>query len=254
MTFDGNRRRRVPFLRASFWRLVVGMPHLNLHGQVGDGREERLLAYFLENAAPGDPEDALRVIDEFSYNESHLINVGDRKGRILDDAVRRVEPTRVLELGAYCGYSALRMAVAAPRARILSLEFNVMNAAISRTVWEHAGVGDRVDAVVGRLDDERTVTALEQLHGMSEGNLDFVFIDHDKDAYVPDLQRILERRWLRKGALVVADNVGCPGAPQYHAYMKSNEGGRWRTEEHACHLEYQSILRDLVLVSELLEG
>jgi catechol O-methyltransferase len=51
---------------------------------------------------------------------------------------------------------------------------------------------------------------------------------------------------------VVADNIKFPGAPEYHAYMTQNEGRRWRTAEHATHVEYQSLIKDLVLVSEFL--
>ena len=83
-----------------------------------DGREEKVARYVVARARRGDAADVIRVIDEFCYNESFLINVGDEKGAILDAAIRRAKPRRVLELGAYCGYSALRMAVAAPEAKI----------------------------------------------------------------------------------------------------------------------------------------
>src|SRR4051794_18881669 len=110
-------KKRVPFLRWSFWRMAFGMKHLLREWQVGDGREERLAKYVVEHARRSDPADVIRVIDEFCYNQSLLINVGDEKGRILDDALRRAQPNRVLELGTYCGYSAVRMAAAAPAAR-----------------------------------------------------------------------------------------------------------------------------------------
>src|SRR3712207_7228347 len=45
-----------------------------------------------------------------SYGQSFMMNVGDEKGEILDDAIRRAAPKRLLELGTYCGYSALRTA------------------------------------------------------------------------------------------------------------------------------------------------
>jgi catechol O-methyltransferase len=72
------------------------------------------------------------------------------------------------------------------------------------------------------------------------------------NAYLTDLQILLAERWLRPGALVVADNVKFPGAPAYQAYMIGNEGKRWRTTEHPTHVEYQSLIKDLVLVSELI--
>jgi catechol O-methyltransferase len=51
---------------------------------------------------------------------------------------------------------------------------------------------------------------------------------------------------------VVADNIKFPGAPDYRAYMKQREGQAWRTAEHESLVEYQSVLKDIVLVSERL--
>jgi catechol O-methyltransferase len=245
--------RKIPFLRWSFWRLMFGMKHLTTEWQVGDGREARLAEYVLARARRGDPGDVLRTIDDYAYNLSYLINVGDEKGRILDAAVKEAGPRRVLELGTYCGYSSLRMAIAAPAAQIFSIEFNPDNAEIARGILDHAGVGDRVTVVVGSLGDGgKTASALRQAQGFRPDSLDLVFIDHDKTAYLPDLQRILQERWLRPAAIVVADNVRVPGAPEYRAYMRQNEGKLWRTVEHETHVEYQSVIKDLVLVSTYL--
>jgi catechol O-methyltransferase len=82
--------------------------------------------------------------------------------------------------------------------------------------------------------------------------VDFVFVDHAKDQYLPDLQRILEASWLHEGSVVVADNVGFPGAPQYRRYMNEAEGKRWRTRRHRTHVEYQSLIPDVVLESTFL--
>jgi catechol O-methyltransferase len=82
--------------------------------------------------------------------------------------------------------------------------------------------------------------------------IDFMFIDHDKSAYLPDLQLVLRERWLHSGSLVVADNVKLPGAPKYRAYLEAAEGKSWRTIAHNTHVEYQSLLKDLVLESEYL--
>jgi catechol O-methyltransferase len=80
--------------------------------------------------------------------------------------------------------------------------------------------------------------------------VDFVFVDHDKDAYVADLEQIVGRSWLHRGSVVVADNVGFPGVPAYRDWMRTHEGRGWQTVEHPAHLEYQSMLKDLVLESE----
>ncbi len=239
-------------MRWSVVRMLVGMPNLLKNWQVGDGREQRLEQYVLANARPGDLDDAIRVIDEFCYEQSAMMNVGDEKGEILDRAIRRAEPRRLLELGTYCGYSGLRTARVMPvDAHLYSIEFSPDNASIAQRIWDHAGVGDRLTVIVGTLGDGgKTIAALEGEHGFTPGSLDFVFLDHDKEAYLPDLERIVEHGWLREGAIAVADNVRLPGAPKYRAYMNEQEGVRWRTTEHETHLEYQTLIKDLVLESE----
>ena len=120
---------------------------------------------------------------------------------------------------------------------------------------EHAGVADRVAVVVGTLGDGGgTMDALEQQHGVTASAVDLVFIDHDKDAYLPDLERLITRGWLHSGTVVVADNVRFPGAPEYRAFMSREEGRTWRTVEHDAHVEYQSLIKDLVLESEYLRA
>ncbi len=62
----------------------------------------------------------------------------------------------------------------------------------------------------------------------------------------------MARDWLHPGTIVVADNCKVPGAPKYRAYMREQQGKRWNTVEHKAHLEYQSLVTDLVLESEYL--
>ena len=246
-------KQRIPFLRWSFWRLATGSRNITTTGQIGDGREAAAVDYVLNNAAAGDVDDVLAAIDRFAYQKSMLINVGDEKGALLDAAVRRADPELALELGTYVGYSALRIARAAPAAKVLSIELAEANAANARRIWAHAGVGDRIACVVGTIGDGgRTLDALADQHGVGPGSVDFVFVDHDKNAYLTDLQSILDRGWLHRGSIVVADNVKLPGAPKYREYMRQQQDKLWRTTEHRTHAEYQRLLTDLVLESEYL--
>ncbi len=246
-------KQRLPFLRLSTWRLAVGMPSFLRTGQIGDGREAACASYVETTARRGDIDDVLAAIDRFAYEKQLLVNVGDEKGLLLDAAVRRAAPKLALELGTYCGYSALRIARAAPSARVCSIEFSAANAEVARRIWAHAGVADRISCVVGTLGDGgRTLDALADEHDFRPEGLDLLFIDHDKRAYLSDLQSVLDRGWLHRGSIVVADNVRVPGAPKYRAYMRAQQGGRWNTIEHKTHVEYQSLLPDLLLESEYL--
>lgn len=245
-------KQRLPFLRWSMVRMAVAMPGFLKTGQIGDGREKATADYVEAHARAGDVDDVLDTIDEFAREKSMLMNVGDEKGALLDAAVRRADPKLALELGTYCGYGALRIARAAPAARVFSVEFSAANADVARRIWAHAGVGDRITCVVGTIGDGGVTLDTLAGHGFTTGALDVLFIDHDKSAYLTDLEAILERGWLRRGAIVVADNVRIPGAPKYRAYMRSHQGGLWDTVEHRTHVEYQTLMPDLVLESEYL--
>lgn len=240
-------------LRWSMVRTALGVRNFTTTGQVGDGRETAAADFVVAHAGAGDAVDALAKLDEFAYRKSFLVSIGDEKGRLLDAAVRRADPGLAVELGTYCGYGALRIAVAAPAATVVSVELSAANAEVARRIWEHAGVGDRVSCVVGTIGDGgETLDRLQNEHGCVAGAVDLLFIDHDKSAYLSDLQRILARGWLHPGSIVVADNVGIPGAPDYRRYMREQQNRHWRTTEHRTHVEYQTLLRDLVLESEYL--
>jgi catechol O-methyltransferase len=243
---------KIPFSRWSVISAALNFRHFLRTGQVGDGREAATAEFVVTRAPQGDVDAAIGAIDEFAYTKSFLFNVGDEKGEILDAAVRRTKPTVVLELGTYCGYSALRIARAAPNAKIISIEMSAENASVARRIWAHAGVSERITCLVGTLDAEDVINTLTGDLGLAEGSVNFVFLDHDKDSYLADLEQILERGWLDPGAVVVADNVKIPGVADYRAYMKKHEGKRWRTVEHETRAEYQTFLKDLVLESELL--
>ena len=248
-------KQRIPFLRWSVWRMATGARSFATTGQMGDGREAAAVEYVLKHACAGDIDDVLATIDRFGYEKSMLVNVGDEKGALLDAAVRRADPKLALELGTYCGYGALRIARAAPAAKVYSVEFAEANALNARQIWAHAGVSDRVTCVVGTIGDGgQTLDALAGEHGFTAGALDFLFLDHDKDAYLADLQSILERGWLHTGSIAVADNVKVPGAPKYREFMRQQQGKQWNTTEHKAHLEYQSLITDLVLESDYLGG
>lgn len=240
-------------LRWSVLRTGAGIRKFNTTGQLGDGREAAAADYVEAQARPGDIDDVLRTIDRYAYEKSFLVNVGDEKGVLLDAAVRRADPRLALELGTYCGYGALRIARAAPAARVFSVELAAANADIARRIWAHAGVGDRITCVVGTIGDGgHTLDRLATEYGFATGAVDFLFIDHDKNAYLADLRAIVDRGWLHPGSIVVADNVGFPGSPKYRAFMREQQGRHWRTVEHRTHVEYQSLVPDLVLESEYL--
>lgn len=244
-------KQRVPFLRWSFWRLAIGARNITKTGQIGDGREAAAADYVMANARRGDLDDVIAKMDQFAYEKSFLINVGDEKGELLDAAVRRANPSLALELGTYCGYGSLRIARAAATAKVFSVELSAANREVAQRIWAHAGIDDRVTCVVGTIGDGGlTLGTLANDHGFAAGMLDFLFIDHDKGAYLPDLQSILDRGWLHRGSIVVADNMLIPGSPKYRDFMNQQQGKLFDTVKHRAHGEYQTLAPDVVMESE----
>src|SRR5262249_61663499 len=111
---------------------------------------------------------------------------------------------RVLELGAYVGYSARRIArKLPPGGRLYSVEFSPANAELARRVVDHAGAQDRVTIIPGYLGDGGAT--IERLNSaLGPGQLDVVFIDHAKEEYLPDLERITTAGWLPPEGVAVA--------------------------------------------------
>lgn len=84
----------------------------------------------------------LSCVKSFPYL-THLLVLP--QGCILDSVVSEVNPTTVLELGTYCGYSTVRIAnLLPPHAKLITLEFNPDFAAIARQVIAWSGLEEKV--------------------------------------------------------------------------------------------------------------
>ncbi|XP_029074962.1 catechol O-methyltransferase isoform X1 [Monodon monoceros] len=171
------------------WGLfIIGWNELVLHPVrnllMGNSKEQRILRHVLQHAVAGDPQSVLDAIDAYCSQKEWAMNVGDKKGQIVDAVLREQRPSVLLELGAYCGYSAVRMArLLLPGARLLTIELNPDYAAITQQMVDFAGLQDRVTVVVGASED--IIPQLKKKYDVD--TVDMVFLDHWKDRYLPDM-------------------------------------------------------------------
>uniref|UniRef100_A0A8C3J028 catechol O-methyltransferase n=1 Tax=Calidris pygmaea TaxID=425635 RepID=A0A8C3J028_9CHAR len=150
---------------------------------MNQSKEQRILNFVLQNAVRGDPRSVMDTIDKYCSQKEWAMNVGDEKGLILDKTVEELQPSVALELGTYCGYSAVRIArLLKAGARLLTVEFNPEFAAIAKQIIEFAGVQDKVKILEG--PSEEIIPQLKKKYEVD--TLDFVFLDHWKDRYTPD--------------------------------------------------------------------
>jgi len=63
--------------------------------------DSAILEYVLKKSRRCDIQSVIDTIDEFAWNKRWLMNIGDKKGKILDDAVRGRNPSTILELGNF---------------------------------------------------------------------------------------------------------------------------------------------------------
>jgi catechol O-methyltransferase len=203
-------------------------------------REQAVLDYVREHAQAGDPDSVLRTMDEFARGHGWLMNVGPEKGDILERALAGENITRVLEIGAYCGYSAVLIGRILQRGSgtLVSVEKSRRCAAIAGQVVEHAGLADTVSfrqgVLAGHIED-------------FDQPFDAIFLDHWKDEYLPDLKRLEAAGLLRQGTVVVADNIEFFDVPDYLAYVR--ECGAYSSTFHKASVEYNEGIDDGVEVS-----
>ncbi|CPY98402.1 Probable O-methyltransferase [Mycobacteroides abscessus] len=125
------------------------------------------------------------------------IAVSATQGKFLYLLATIAKARRVLEIGTLGGYSTAWLAKAVgPEGAVVTLEFDPKHAAVAQASLVEAGLGDRVQVVVG--------AALESLPAV-EGPFDLVFIDADKSNNPGYLDWAL--RLTEPGAVIVVDNV-----------------------------------------------
>ncbi|XP_048873628.1 catechol O-methyltransferase A [Brienomyrus brachyistius] len=199
-------------------------------------RPQRLLKAIQKKATRGDPQSVISAIDYFCRHKEWAMNVGDEKGAILDSVVSEVNPSTALELGTYCGYSTVRIArLLPPETRLITLEFNPDYAVVAHQVIAWAGLQDKVELVVGSSGD--LIPQMKQKFGIKQ--FDFVFLDHWKDRYLLDIKLLEECGLLRRGTVLLADNVICPGTPEYLEYVRTSP--RYESHYFKAHLEYTKV-------------
>ncbi|CAF1307821.1 unnamed protein product [Adineta steineri] len=204
----------------------------------------QLQDYVLQNSNRGDIQNIIDTIDTFGWTKQWLMNIGDQKGKILDEAIQTRKPKTILELGTFLGYSALRMTSLLPKdALLISIECNSESAEIARSLFEHAGVTDRIKTIV-----DYTNNVIPRLNkDFNVDSFDLIFIDHFKDHYLRDFKMLEDAGLIKSGTMIVTDNVIWPGAPDYLEYVQNNPN--YSTTLRESTVEYNDDMRDAVVIS-----
>jgi predicted O-methyltransferase YrrM len=131
------------------------------------------------------------------------IAVSAQQGKFLSLLATAVGARRILEIGTLGGFSTIWLARGAgPDGRVTTLEYEPKHAEVARANIDRAGVGDRVEVLVG--------AALDTLPSVTGGPFDLVFIDADKENNPDYLEWAV--KLTHPGSVIVVDNVIREGA------------------------------------------
>ena len=139
---------------------------------------------------------ALVQTSEYELQYTDMIS-GKIVGKLLAMLVKISGAKRILEIGTFTGYSALRIAEALPEdGSIITCDMNERYEAIAREQFAKSGLEDKIMLKMG--------SALQTLKTLS-GPFDLIFLDADKRNYPEYGCRLIPM--LPSGGLLVIDNV-----------------------------------------------
>lgn len=122
---------------------------------------------------------------------------GHLQGRLLSFLSKMIAPKRILEIGAYTGYSALCLAEGlAKDGKLLTIEKNIELQDRIEGYFKESTYNNQLELKIGNALD----IVKEQPFG-----IDLVFIDADKSNYLNYYDLVIDK--VNVGGYIVADNV-----------------------------------------------
>ncbi len=144
-------------------------------------------------------KDLHKALVKATYEKTEIpqMQVGHLEGAFLKLLVEAIGAKRILEIGTFTGYSALRMAEGMPQGgQLITCDIDKETTAIAREFWKQSHHGKKIRLEIG--------PALQTLKKM-KGLFDLVFIDADKENYFNYWNAILPK--VRQGGIILVDNV-----------------------------------------------
>lgn len=146
-----------------------------------------------------DPDALLQEVEHYTLShhpEAHMLS-GKLQGQFLSLFSRLLQPTAILEIGTFTGYSALCLARGLrPEGQLHTIELRAQEAAVARAFFDRSAYASQL--LLHRGDARDILTGLTS-------TWDLVFMDADKVSYIDYFNMVLPR--VRTGGFILADNV-----------------------------------------------
>jgi predicted O-methyltransferase YrrM len=168
-------------------------------------------------------------------------SIGPIKGKIVAKIVKRYKPRNILEIGTLYGYSAILMASMLPSSdgKVVTIEIDKSVAEAANKNIENAGLSDKIEIIIGNALD--VIPKLDQ-------RFQLMFLDAAKDEYLGYLKSA-EKKCLKKGAVVVADNVKVSKNEMLDYLEYVRYSGLYKSKTIETILEFTPNIKDAIEVS-----
>ena len=177
-------------------------------------KEQEVLNLVRLKANSYNPDSVLEVIDNYAYKKTFLMNIGDEKGQLLENAIIDSKANNILELGVYLGYSSIRILRNLDNnSKLTSIESNKKFADIAQEHINISGLSNNHKLIVGKSNE--VIPKLNEKY-------DFIFIDHWKELYLEDLKSLEKNDLIKNNAWIFADNVILFNLEDYLDYVRSS--------------------------------
>lgn len=160
---------------------------------------DELRSYLLAHSIPRSPvHQELVAATREALGDLSLMQIAEEQGPFLTFLARLVGARRAIEVGTFTGLSALCIAEGlTDDGRLTCFDVSDEYVSVGRPFWDRAGVGHRIDVVIGPAVD--TLATFDP-----GGPVDLAFIDADKVSYQRYFDMIMEM--LAPGGIIVFDN------------------------------------------------
>lgn len=158
---------------------------------------ERIDQYICDHIAP-EGDYLYRLYRATNIHTIHgRMASGHMQGRLLKMLMQMIQPTNVLEVGTFSGYSAICIAEGLPEGgKLYTYEINDEMEDFTRPWIEGSSVAEKIDFRIGDANVEAPRLGVM---------FDIVFVDGDKRTYLETYNNLLPI--VRKGGYIIADNT-----------------------------------------------
>jgi predicted O-methyltransferase YrrM len=183
----------------------------------------------------------LKSLEEMAEKE-FVPSIGPIKGKIIADVIKKYQPENILEIGTLYGYSAILMAntlSGLDGKKVVTIEIDKSIADIARKNIADAGLSEKIEVIVGN--------ALDIIPNLNQ-KFQLMFLDAAKVEYLGYL-RSAEKKYLEKGAVIVADNVEVSKNEMldYLEYVRNS--GEYKSKTIETMLEFTPNIKDAIEIS-----